>query len=166
MANRCGTVLAGLWGGHASPTRVCSATSAMAVATSASGPCELDQDVTMNSAPGPGRTGFMERLRTKWGVDSYLQVVAILLVFSLTGMTVVMLRKTLFTWLGYDEHTAFWLKTVTYLAFIFPAYQILILVYGAIFGQFRFFWQKQKRLGRAIARPFRRANTAEGRSPA
>jgi hypothetical protein len=30
--------------------------------------------------------------------------------------------------------------------FVFPAYQILILVYGFLLGQFDFFWQKEKKL--------------------
>ena len=109
---------------------------------------------------------MLRRLQAKWGVTSTLQVLAILLVFSLTGLTVVMLRKSLFLWLGFDENTSFWVKTVAYLLFVFPAYQILILVYGAILGQFRFFWQKQKRLARALARPFRRSRTANSHSPA
>jgi hypothetical protein len=35
---------------------------------------------------------------------------------------------------------------VLYLLVIFPLYQVLLLVYGALFGQFRFFWKKEKQL--------------------
>ena len=70
----------------------------------------------------------------------------ILIVFSLTGMTVVLIRPWLFNWFGYNEFTPFWIKAITYLLLIFPMYQVLILIYGALFGQFTFFWEKEKKL--------------------
>jgi hypothetical protein len=95
---------------------------------------------------------FLQRLQTKWKVKSLAQVCLILLTFTLTGTTVVLLRKTLFDVLGFTTETSFWLKTLTYLLFVFPAYQLLILVYGALLGQFAFFWEKEKKLGKAIYR--------------
>ena len=97
---------------------------------------------------------FLERLKVKWKLKSLFQVVLILIVFSLTGMTVVYVRPILFSWFGYDEQTPFWIKTITYILLIFPMYQILILVYGTLFGQFAFFWEKEKKLFKAIARVF------------
>ena len=91
----------------------------------------------------------------KWGLKSLLQVVMILLVFSLTGSTVVLIRPLIFEWFNYDGQTSMWIKTVTYIVLIFPMYQILILVFGALLGQFSFFWEKEKKLFKAIAKPFR-----------
>jgi len=98
---------------------------------------------------------FLEKLKQKWGLNSLFQVIMILIVFSLTGMTVVLIRPAIFLWFGFNESTPLWLKTVTYILLIFPMYQVLILVYGAIFGQFSFFWEKEKKLFKAISRPFR-----------
>jgi len=98
---------------------------------------------------------FLERLKEKWGLKSLTQVIMILLIFSLTGMTVVLIRPIIFNWFNYDQETPFWIKTVTYVLLIFPMYQFLILVYGALLGQFSFFWEKEKKLFRAITRPFR-----------
>jgi hypothetical protein len=92
------------------------------------------------------KTTFLQKLMQKWQVENIWQVLLILLTFALTGSTVVILRKTLFNLLGFTDDTPFWLKTVTYLVFVFPAYQILILVYGSLLGQFRFFWEKEKKL--------------------
>jgi len=78
----------------------------------------------------------------------------VLIVFSLTGMTVVLVRPVIFSWFGFDEQTAFITKAITYLLLIFPMYQILILVYGALLGQFAFFWEKEKKLFNAIKKPF------------
>ena len=90
--------------------------------------------------------GWLARLQSKWELNSVAQVVIVLLVFSLTGSTVVFLRKALFAWVGFDEMTPWWIKTITYLVFVMPAYQVLLLAYGALFGQFQFFWNKEKKL--------------------
>ena len=97
---------------------------------------------------------FVEKLKIKWGLESIFQVIIILLVFSVTGTTVVFLRETLFGWLGFDENTDLWIKTIAYILFMLPAYQTLLLFYGSLFGQFEFFWNKEKKLFRFIKKLF------------
>jgi hypothetical protein len=97
----------------------------------------------------------LEKLKAKWGLKSLFQVIMVLIVFSLTGMTVVLIRPVIFSWFGFDDQTRFITKSITYLLLIFPMYQILILVYGALLGQFAFFWEKEKKLFKAIAKPLR-----------
>jgi hypothetical protein len=104
------------------------------------------------------KVSYLQKLREKWGLRNLFQVVIVLIVFSLTGMTVVLVRPVVFSWFGFDEHTHFWVKAITYLLLIFPMYQILILVYGALLGQFAFFWEKEKKLFNMISRPFRSKN--------
>lgn len=92
------------------------------------------------------KTPWIAHLQHKWGLQNTIQVVAVLLTFTLAGSSVVWLRKGLFLLLGYDSQTPFWLKAITYLIFIFPTYQILLLLYGGLLGQFRFFWEKEKKM--------------------
>ena len=101
------------------------------------------------------KQSFLEKLKEKWGLKSLFQVVMILIVFSLTGSTVVLIRPLVFEWFNYDGQTSIWVKALTYIALIFPMYQILILVFGALLGQFSFFWEKEKKLFRVLAKPFR-----------
>lgn len=114
---------------------------------------ETPSSVATASADNPG---FLQKLQTKWKLESVGQVILVLIVFSLTGSTVVMLRKAFFGWIGFDEHTQLWVKTIAYILFVMPAYQVLLLAYGALLGQFQFFWQKEKKMFRAIARLFSR----------
>lgn len=100
------------------------------------------------------KPGFLGRLQEKWALNSIYQVLIVLLVFSLTGSTVVFVRKAFFGWIGFDETTSMWMKTVTYIAFVMPAYQFLLLFYGAIFGQFTFFWNKEKKMLQRIQKVF------------
>ena len=100
--------------------------------------------------------GLLDKIKRRWGVSSLLQVILIMVAFSLAGMSVVILRKSFFQWLGFTEHTASWLKTVTYLLFIFPAYQVLLLIFGSLLGQFTFFWEKETKLISWIGHLFRK----------
>lgn len=89
---------------------------------------------------------FFEKLKIKWGIENNWQVIAILLAFSFAGSSVVFLRRAYFDVLGFDDLTPFWVKSVAYILFIFPAYQGLLLTYGTLLGQFKFFWEKEKAL--------------------
>jgi hypothetical protein len=79
----------------------------------------------------------------------------IFLIFSLAGSSVVGFRKLFFILVGIEDDTALWIKTITYILFIFPAYQLLLLIYGFLLGQFGFFWEKEKKLFKAIAKRFK-----------
>jgi len=69
----------------------------------------------------------------------------VLIVFAFTGSTVLFIKPFLFDLIGFDgiEGIA---GILLYIVMIFPLYQILILVYGFIFGQFAFFWEWEKKM--------------------
>jgi hypothetical protein len=100
-----------------------------------------------------GKQSFLERMKQKWGLNSILQVVLILIVFAITGTTVVWARPIIFNVLGI-EHSSGWVKTVSYLVLVFPLYQVLLLGYGFVLGQFSFFWEKEKKLAKLVLRLF------------
>ncbi len=102
----------------------------------------------------PDQYGFFTKLKIKWGATSIFQIIATLAAFSLAGSTVVLIRPMFFSWLGYTDQTSFLLKTVTYILFIIPTYQILLLIYGSLLGQFSFFWQKEQRFVKRISSIF------------
>jgi hypothetical protein len=89
---------------------------------------------------------YINKLQLKWGLKSKTQVFLVLLVFSLTGSTVVFIRRYLFEALGFTAETSFWIKTITYILLIFPLYQVFALAYGFMLGQFDFFWEKEKKM--------------------
>ena len=95
---------------------------------------------------------MFEKLKTRWGLQTNGQVVAVFLVFSLAGSMILPVRKFVFHLLHFDGATPFWLKTLVWLIVVFPTYQFFLLVFGALFGEFRFFWEKEKKMGRWILR--------------
>jgi len=100
--------------------------------------------------------GFLIKLQNKWGLKSLWQVVLVLVVFACTGLTVLYIKEPIFAFLGISlEKGGFW-KTVLYFLLVLPIYQAFLLVYGFIFGQFHFFWEKEKQFIRRIGRAFSR----------
>ncbi len=88
---------------------------------------------------------MLKKLKTRWGIKSNFQVVIILIVFSVTGSAAVYVRKYIFAFLGIDADTSLWIKIPMYVLAIVPSYQVLLLVIGALFGQFTFFYNFQKK---------------------
>lgn len=99
----------------------------------------------------------MERLKSKWGIRSNWDFLLIMLVFSLAGMMVSVLRKPVFALLGVTPQTAFWIKAAIYIPLIFPLYQLSLILFGFLLGQFRFFWEKEKQLAGAVRKLFLKA---------
>ena len=95
---------------------------------------------------------FIQRMKTKYNVETTFELCAILAVFSLAGMAIILVRKPIFHWLGITGTTPFILKFLAWLAVVFPTYQINLLIFGFLFGQFHFFWEREKGLWRFLLR--------------
>lgn len=87
---------------------------------------------------------WLARLQERWKLESVGQVIIVLIVFACTGFTILFIKKPLLTWLAGEQGNTT-LASVLYYIFILPLYNIILLGYGFIFGQFRFFWEFEKR---------------------
>ena len=98
------------------------------------------------------KPGFLQRLQTKWKLESLFQVVMVLVVFACTGFTILFIKNPILNFFGIERGGGQgFINTVLYLLLVLPLYQIFLLIYGAIFGQFKFFWEKEKQIFRRIA---------------
>lgn len=93
---------------------------------------------------------MVRRLKKRWNIESNIQLILILIVFSITGMATLWVRKAIWPFLGMVPETSLWIKVPMYIIVIFPIYQILQLIIAFIFGQFTFFWQFEKKMFRRI----------------
>lgn len=93
---------------------------------------------------------WLQRLQEKWKLKSIWQVILVLVVFACTGMTVLYMKSPIFDLLGIDMRTGGFYKTLIYLLLVLPLYQLFLLFYGFIFGQFSFFWEKEKQFIKRI----------------
>jgi hypothetical protein len=95
--------------------------------------------------------GWLEKLQERWKVGSVLQVVIILIVFTCTGFTILFLKRPLFAYLFDGEAVPVW-ASVLYYILILPVYNLFLLFYGFVFGQFQFFWNFEKRFFSRLTR--------------
>ena len=92
---------------------------------------------------------WIEKLKSKWKLKSAAQVILVLITFICTGTTVLFIKKPFQQLVGIDQLEG-WVKTMIYLIAILPIYNIILLIYGFIFGQFKFFWAFEKRFFKRI----------------
>ena len=89
----------------------------------------------------------MKRLKEKWGIKSTFQLIIIFFVFSITGSLALWVAKPLLSLIGVEKNLLSpWIFWPVRILIIFPIYQVLIVIVGAIFGQFRFFWNFEKKM--------------------
>ncbi len=89
---------------------------------------------------------WIRKLQLRWGVTPR-QVIIILIVFALTGTTVVLIKKPILRAIFNGEDPV-WGFYVLYYVLILPVYNMFLLIYGFFFGQFTFFWEFEKRFFR------------------
>jgi hypothetical protein len=89
---------------------------------------------------------MFERFKKKWNIQNNFQFAVIMLVFSLTGSASLYVRKGAFYMLGITNETELWIRTVLYILIIFPAYNVMLLVIGFLFGQFKFALAFEKKM--------------------
>lgn len=100
---------------------------------------------------------WIARLQQRWQVTSAFQVVMILVVFACTGFTILFLKRPLFQYL-FPQGEIPLAASLAYWLLILPVYNLFLLGYGFVFGQFRFFWEFEKRFFSRIMAIFRKRN--------
>jgi hypothetical protein len=85
-----------------------------------------------------------DKLKERWKVKSTFQVIIILVVFACTGTTVALIARPLLRFLFAPAEVPTW-ATVLYYVLILPLYNVVLLCYGFLFGQFTFFWNFERR---------------------
>lgn len=93
-------------------------------------------------------TGWVKRLGARWGVSTS-KVFLILLVFACTGLTVMFLKRPIVAFFAGEGDQPL-LFSILYYMLILPIYNLILLIYGFIFGQFQFFWEFEKRFFRRM----------------
>ena len=97
----------------------------------------------------------MEKLKQRWGISSNFQIVMIFIVFAVTGSTSAYLSKPVLALFGLSKETiSLWVYYPLYIILIFPIYQVLLVTFGFLFGQFTFFWNFEKKMLRSMGLGF------------
>lgn len=89
----------------------------------------------------------MASFKERWNIKSNWQVFVIIVVFAITGSSAAYLSKPILATFGIEKGmVSNWIYYPLYILLIFPVYQVLLVSFGFIFGQFNFFWAFEKKL--------------------
>jgi hypothetical protein len=97
----------------------------------------------------------MSSFKERWKIKSNWQVFVIIVVFAITGSSAAYLSKPILSLFGIVKgNVSNWLYYPLYILLIFPVYQILLVSFGFLFGQFAFFWAFEKKMLKSMGLGF------------
>ena len=107
------------------------------------------------------KKSFIDKLKKRWEIKSTWQVIVILIVFALTGTSVLYAEKLVHDLLNIPPNLDWYYSILLFIIITLPLYNVLLLIYGFIFGQFRFFWNFEKKFFARIGSLFQRKTIRE-----
>jgi hypothetical protein len=90
---------------------------------------------------------LFKKLKPRWDVTYRWELIAIFIVFAITGSLSARLSGPLMEFIGLTkESTSLWIFWPLRILIIFPIYQIVLVGMGWVFGQHAFFWEFEKKM--------------------
>lgn len=90
---------------------------------------------------------LFKKLENKWIVDYRWEMIRIFIVFAITGSSSVFVGRPIIKLLGITKENLnsviYWILFII-IGLIF--YQILLVFFGWLFGQYKFFWEFEKKM--------------------
>ena len=88
----------------------------------------------------------MEKLKAHWGITSNIQIFLIFIVFAINGSFAAWVAEPVMSFIGMHKTSIsgfiYWPLRII---IIFPIYQLTLPIVGFLFGQFKFFWNFEKK---------------------
>ena len=97
----------------------------------------------------------MDKLKERWEITSNIQLILILIVFAINGTFSAWVAEPIINFLGLSRESLhallYWPLRVL---IVLPVYQLTLPLVGFVFGQFRFFWNFEKKILRRMGLSF------------
>jgi len=89
----------------------------------------------------------MNKIRNLFKVETNFQLLKVNIVFAVTGTMSVYFAGIIINFLGLDPYIIgdffYWVLRIMLLV---PVYQILLIIIGSVFGEFKYFWRIEKKM--------------------
>ncbi|MBC11037.1 MAG: diacylglyceryl transferase [Rickettsiales bacterium] len=88
----------------------------------------------------------MDKILKIFRVKNLQQLTIVFIVFGITGSMSVVLAKPILLFFFSEtiqNNNFYWLFRVI---IIFPIYQVLLIIVGTIFGEFKYFWEMERKI--------------------
>ncbi|MDA8874444.1 hypothetical protein N9H78_02085 [Winogradskyella sp.] len=90
---------------------------------------------------------LFKRLEKKWILDAKWEMISVFIVFAITGSSSMLVGRPIIEMIGITKENLnpilYWVLFII-IGLIF--YQILLVTFGWLFGQFKFFWNFEKKM--------------------
>lgn len=96
----------------------------------------------------------MKKLKERWNLTSNTQVFVVFVVFAITGSSAAKLAAPITDFFAITREMGWYIYWPFRLLIIFPAYQVLLVFFGWVFGEFEFFWNFEKKMLRGMGLGF------------
>ena len=94
---------------------------------------------------------MINKFKLKYGIESNYQLIVIFIVFGITGSTAAFISDPLMDLINIKKSDLnffiYWAVRIIVITFV---YQIILLLVALIFGQFKFFWNFEKKMLKRI----------------
>ncbi|MDB3972801.1 diacylglyceryl transferase [Gammaproteobacteria bacterium] len=89
----------------------------------------------------------MNKIRNLFKVETNSQLLKVNVVFAVTGTISVYFAGVIINFLGLNPYIIgdffYWVLRIMLLV---PVYQVLLIIIGSIFGEFKYFWRIEKKM--------------------
>lgn len=97
----------------------------------------------------------MNKLKERWGITSNFQMLVIFVVFAINGTLSAKISRFLMDLMGITpENTPWYLYYVILIVLVLPLYPFMLMAFGYLFGQSKFFFPFSKRMLKSIGLGF------------
>ena len=89
----------------------------------------------------------MKKLKERWGITTIYQLLLIIIVFAINGSLSARISNYLLTFVGINDYNTHWfIYYLILLVLVLPIYPFLLMGFGYLFGQSKFFFPFGKRM--------------------
>jgi hypothetical protein len=89
----------------------------------------------------------MKKLKDRWGITTFYQLLLIIIVFAINGSLSARISNYLLTFIGINDANTHWLiYYIILIILVLPIYPFLLMGFGYLFGQSKFFFPFGKRM--------------------
>lgn len=96
----------------------------------------------------------MKKLKERWNVETNCQLFIIFLVFAITGSSAAKLAAPVTDFFEIKKEMGWYIYWPFRILIIFPIYQVLLVFFGWVFGEFNFFWTFVKKMLKGLGLGF------------
>lgn len=97
----------------------------------------------------------MNKLKKRWGITSNFQLLVVFLVFAINGTLSAKISRLMMATIGItDENTPWYLYYIILIVLVLPLYPFMLMLFGFLFGQSKFFFPFSKRMLKSIGLGF------------